>query len=158
MLQHGRPGGKGFWWPKKWDELDSSCITDGGNIPGKDSFLFLQNWSKSNLKMSKHRLQQALFKSKTELGLVSWPAGMELMQFKFITQSRIYGKNLGRKYHHAVPQIIKFQDTQSRLCSHEQAIRWCWWQASKERERCIQVQMCMIRQSFPGYSSLDRQP
>ena len=38
MLQHGRPGAKWFWWPKKY-ELDSSCITDGGNIPGKDSFI-----------------------------------------------------------------------------------------------------------------------
>ena len=112
MLQHGCPGGKGVQWPKEWSELDSSCIAEGGHIPSKDSFLpgiwkqtslsischlclFEQNSSKNNLKMSTHRPPQDLFRSKAELGLVLWQAGkVELIQFKFMTPSRINGKNL----------------------------------------------------------------
>ena len=147
MLQHGCPGGKGVQWPKEWSELDSSCIAEGGHIPSKDSFLpgiwkqtslsischlclFEQNSSKNNLKMSTHRPPQDLFRSKAELGLVLWQAGkVELIQFKFMTPSRINGKHLYRKKTNFSLRKI-FQDTKSWLPSKEQPISWCWWEES----------------------------
>ena len=65
------------------------------------------------IKMSTHRPPQDLFRSKAELGLVLWQAGkVELIQFKFMTPSRINGKNLyGKKPNFSLRKT--FQDTKS---------------------------------------------